>query len=91
MGRQHRGMDGPGVRQVSEGSGEQRKMEESGCEVICGAPTTIAVKGWVKVKVDGNYLPVDRSEYPPRDGVPWTHKLRSPSAVNPELSKVLSF
>ena len=43
--RQHRGMDRPGVRQVSEGSGGQRKMEKSGCEVICGAPTTLAVKG----------------------------------------------
>ena len=40
-------MDGPGVRQVPEGSGEQRKMEETGCEVICGAPTTLAVTdGW---------------------------------------------
>ena len=39
-----RGMFRPGVRQVSEGSGEQRKMEETGCEIICGAPTTFAVK-----------------------------------------------
>ena len=36
-------MDRPGVRQVPEGSGEQGKMEETGCEVICGAPTTLAV------------------------------------------------
>ena len=42
--RKHQGMDRPGVRQVPEGSGEQRKMEETGCEVICGAPTTPAVK-----------------------------------------------
>ena len=28
----------PGVRQVPEGCGEQIKMEESGCEIICGAP-----------------------------------------------------
>ena len=28
------GMDMPGVRQVPEGSGEQRKMEETGCEII---------------------------------------------------------
>ena len=28
-----------------EGGGEQRKMEETGCEIICGAPTTLAVKG----------------------------------------------
>ena len=49
VGRQHQGMDRPGVRQVPEGSGEQRKMEETGCEVICGAPTNPAVKGEVKV------------------------------------------
>ena len=29
MGRQHQGIDRPGVRQVPEGSGEQRKMEEN--------------------------------------------------------------
>ena len=44
VGRQHQGMARPGVRQVPEGSGEQRKMEETGCEIICGAPTTLAVK-----------------------------------------------
>ena len=44
-------MDRPGVRQVPEGSGEQRNMEETGCEVICRAPTTPAAKGWLKVKV----------------------------------------
>ena len=26
--------------EVPEGSGEQRKIEETGCEDICGAPTT---------------------------------------------------
>ena len=45
VGRQHQGMDRPGVRQVPEGSGEQGKMEETGREIICGAPTTLAVKG----------------------------------------------
>ena len=29
VGRQHQGMDRPGVRPVPEGSGEQRKMEET--------------------------------------------------------------
>ena len=43
--RQHQGMDRPGVRQVPEGSGEQCKMEETGCEIICGATTTLAVEG----------------------------------------------
>ena len=43
--RQHQGMDRPGVRQVPEGSGEQGKMEKTGCKIICIAPTTLAVKG----------------------------------------------
>ena len=44
VGRQHQGMDRLGACQVPEGSGEQGKMEETGCEIICGAPTTLAVK-----------------------------------------------
>ena len=44
MGRQHQGMDRPGVRQVPEGSGEQGKIEKTGCKIICGAPTILAVK-----------------------------------------------
>ena len=51
VGRQHQGMDRPGVRQVPRGSGEQGKLEKTGYEVICGAPTTLTVKGQVKVKV----------------------------------------
>ena len=45
VGRQHQGMYGPGDRQVPEGSGEQVKMEKTGCKIICSAPTTLAVKG----------------------------------------------
>ncbi len=45
VGRQHQGMERPGVRQVPEGSGEQGKMERTGCKIICGAPTTLAVRG----------------------------------------------
>ena len=45
VGRQHQEMDRPGVRQVPEGSGEQGKVEETGCKIICGAPVTLAVKG----------------------------------------------
>ena len=45
MGRQHQGIDRPGVRQVPERSGEQGKMEETGVEIICDAPTTLVVKG----------------------------------------------
>ena len=43
--RQHQGMDRLGVHQVTKGSGEQGKTKETGCEIICGAPTTLAVKG----------------------------------------------
>ena len=45
VGRQHQGMDRPGVRKVPEGSGEKGKMEETSCEIICGAPVTLVVKG----------------------------------------------
>ena len=45
VGRQHQGMDRPGVCQVPEGSEEQGKMEETGREIICGAPMILAVKG----------------------------------------------
>ena len=45
VGRQHQGMDRPGVRQVPQGSGEQGNMEKTGYEIICGAPTTLAVNG----------------------------------------------
>ena len=44
VGRQHQGMDRPGVHEVPEGRGEQGKMEETGCEITCNA-TTLAVKG----------------------------------------------
>ena len=43
--RQYQGMDRPGIRQVPECSGEQGKMEKTGCEITCGAPTTLTVKG----------------------------------------------
>ena len=43
--RQHKGMDRHGVRQVPDGSGEQGRMEKTGCKIIYGAPTILAVKG----------------------------------------------
>ena len=43
--RQHQGMDRPGVRQVPEDNGEQGKMEETDCEIICGDPAMLGVKG----------------------------------------------
>ena len=44
-------MDRPGVREVPGDGGKQRKMEETGCEVMVGAQTTSAVKKYVMVKV----------------------------------------
>ena len=44
-------MDRPGVRQVPEGSGEQGKMEDTGCKIIYGAPTTLAVKGLIMMVI----------------------------------------
>ena len=37
-------MDRPGVCQVPEGSAEQRKMEEAGYEIICGALVTLTAE-----------------------------------------------
>ena len=54
-GRQHQGTDRPGVRQIPEGSGEQGKMEETGCEIVCGAPTTLAVKGMMIMMMRQSY------------------------------------
>ena len=45
VGRQHQGMDRPGVWHVPEGCGEHGKMEKTDCKIVCGAPTTLAVKG----------------------------------------------
>ena len=33
----------------TEGSGEQGKMEKTGCKIICGAQTTLAVKGLMMI------------------------------------------
>ena len=44
MGRQHQEMDRPGIRQVLDGSREQGRMEETGCEIICDTLATPAVK-----------------------------------------------
>ena len=43
VGRPHQGMDRPGICHGPEGSGEQRRIAEIDCEVICGAPTAPAV------------------------------------------------
>ena len=54
VGRQHQGMDRPGVRQVLEGSGELGKIEKTGCEIICGTPTTLVVKGYMMMMMIPN-------------------------------------
>ena len=36
---------------VPEGSGEEEKMEKTGCKIICGAPTTLAVKGLMTIMI----------------------------------------
>ena len=56
VGRQHQGMDRPGVQQVPEGSGEQGKIEKTGCKIICGAPTTLAVKGLMMMMMHSTKL-----------------------------------
>ena len=58
VGRQHQGMDRPGVWQVPEGSVEQGKMEKTGCKIICGAPATLMVKGlmMIMMMLDGKRL-----------------------------------
>ena len=59
-------MDRPGVRQVSEGSGQQGKMEEAVYEVIYGATTTLAVKEQMKEKKNVELL-VQRFEKKKRE------------------------
>ena len=48
-------MDRPGVQQVPEGCGEHGKMEKTGCKIICGAPTTLAVKGLMMMMMTVSY------------------------------------
>ena len=43
MRRQRQAMNRPGVRQVPEGCEEQQELEKTGCKVICGGSTTLAV------------------------------------------------
>ena len=60
VGRQHQVMDRPGVPHVPEDSGEQGKLEKTGCKIICGAPTTLAVKGLIMMmmNVRGPVVPI---------------------------------
>ena len=45
VGRQHQGMDRPGVHQVPEGSLEREEWQKLVVKSIFGAQTTLAVKG----------------------------------------------
>ena len=59
VGKQHQGMDRPGVRQVPESSGGQGKMDKTGCKIICGVPTTLTVKEFMMmmmISLDHNYM-----------------------------------
>ena len=51
VGRQPQGMDRPGVQQVPEGSGEQGKMEKTGCKIMCDVPTTLTIKGLLMMMI----------------------------------------
>ena len=53
VGKQRQETERPGVWQVPEGSGEQGKMENTGCKIICGAPTILAVKGLMMMMMVG--------------------------------------
>ena len=73
VGRQHRGKDGPGVRRLPRGSGEQRNMQDTGCEVICGAPTTSRGQGLGEDEETGDSLAS------PVSNVEMNHKLQKVS------------
>ena len=60
VGRHHQEMDRPGVRQVPEGSGEQGKIQKTGCKIICGAPTTLAVEAFMMMMMMRNALDFGR-------------------------------
>ena len=51
MGRQHQRMDRRRVHQVQKGNREQGKMGKTGRKIICGVPTTLAVKGMMMTYV----------------------------------------
>ena len=57
VGRQHQGVDRPGVRPVPEGSGEQGKMEKTGCKIICGSLMTLTAKGLMMMMIITSQVP----------------------------------
>ena len=91
VGRQHQGMDRPGVLHVPEGSEEQGKMEKTGCKIICGAPTTLAVKGlmMMMMKAEGPRFDPLRLSYLFKNCGLWTLSCDFAHTIN-ETSKWLS-
>ena len=67
VGRQPQGIDRPGVLQVPEGSGEQGNVEKTGRKIICGAPTTLSVKGLMMMMMTQNIplLSLGKSTFSP--------------------------
>ena len=62
VGRKIQRMDRLAIRQVSEGSGEQGETEKTGCKVICGALTTLAVKRLMMMMTMTMTMTVNNSE-----------------------------
>ena len=80
VGRQDQEMNRPGARQVPEGSVERGEMEKTGCKIICGSPTTLAVKGSmmiIMVMFSSSASTVSR----------WRHKLLTPRNVKAQEKK----
>ena len=45
VGKEHKRWTGLEFAKYERAVENREKMEETGCEIICGAPTTLAVKG----------------------------------------------
>ena len=76
MGGQHQVKERPGVCQVPEGSEEERKMEESGSEIICGAPTTLEVKGLMMMMMTCSWILISIAVYSVIKDYSWVVKLQ---------------
>ena len=63
-------MDRPGVWQVPEGNGEQGKIEKTGFKIICGAPTTLAVKGLMMIMMVSHRIFATGVEY--HEAIRWS-------------------
>ena len=67
-----------------EGSGEQGKMEKTGCKIICGAPTTLVVKElMMMMKSFGFLIRVDHKGLHHGLNVPSVAYLRRTQVIKP--------